>query len=281
MNADESRIDLAEEIKRSEEQGEARELTYRMAKNTPRSGRPPRAPAGSTSSLNRSPSQPSHRTVPSAPTGCTAVTPRAHLPVSICESAPPGAGHLTLTAAAPGHAAGRPSSLAGPTRTPHRRAPAGDFRATIPADVVARDETVPSSCCRPGLVAYRLIVSLASSTTTPPPTQAGRGAGRRLLSLGRVAVSLPLAAGCPAPLISTVPRRHAQGRPRWLRGPLIAAPHGIRVRTRVCAGGSTRGQSVRDTASTAAEIGCGWVVGPDSPASQTALTDEGAAARHT
>jgi hypothetical protein len=176
MNADESRIDLAEEIKRSEEQGEARELTYRMAKNTPRSGRPPRAPAGSTSSLNRSPSRPSHRTVPSAPTGCTAVTPRAHLPVSICESAPPGAGHLTLTTAAPGHAAGRPSSLAGPTQTPHRRATAGDFRATIPWSAWARSRKMTPSSSSPGLLFLWL----------PPPTVAGKGgAGRRLLSLGR------------------------------------------------------------------------------------------------
>jgi hypothetical protein len=58
--------------------------------------------------------------------GSTAVTPRAHWPVSICESAPQGAGHLTLTAAVPAdHASGRPSSLAGPTLTPLRRASAG------------------------------------------------------------------------------------------------------------------------------------------------------------
>jgi hypothetical protein len=243
------------ETNRSQEQDEARELTYRMAKKTPRSGRPPHAPAGSTSSLNRSPSQPSHRTVPSAPTGCTAVTPRAHFPVSICESAPPGAGHLTLTAAAPGHAAGRPSSLAGPTRTLRRRAPAGDFRATIPWRAWARRRKMIPSSSSPGL-----LLGGWSFLWFAPPTVAGKaGAGRRLLSLGgRVAMagavcasspgSRSLARCCQAGTVNfnrpEAPRRHKAplvARPGW---PLIAAPHG---RIQAYALVDPRGARVSDT----------------------------------
>lgn len=53
-------------------------------------------------------------------------------------SAPPETGHLALTAATAGHAAGMPSSLVGPTLTPHLRLPpaaaaAGDaLLSTIP-----------------------------------------------------------------------------------------------------------------------------------------------------
>lgn len=135
-------------------------------------------------------------------------------------SAPPETGHLALTAATAGHAAGMPSSLVGPTLTrtsasPPPPQPATPSSPPSPLPPPPRKQSIDRS---PSL----------SFLLSPPPTTRCRVDERRRRRLG-------LASPRPPPLLadaraSNIARPH--GIPNIPRGwgPLVSDPHGGRPR---------------------------------------------------